>query len=65
MLDIIFGSKSYDWAVDFTWGSGFASLYNGIYTSKKNNYVSTAEKKAQSLEKTITDLMEKVSALAY
>ena len=21
MLDIIFGSKSYDWAVDFTWGS--------------------------------------------
>ena len=65
MLDIIFGSKSYDWAVDFTWGSGFASLYNGIYTSKKNNYVSTAEKKAQSLEKTITDLMEKVKDLAY
>ena len=65
MLDIIFDSKSYDWAVDFTWGSGFASLYNGIYTSRKNNYVSTAEKKAQSLEKTITDLMEKVKDLAY
>lgn len=65
MLDIIFGSKSYDWAVDFTWGSGFASLYNGIYTAKKNNYVSTAEKKAQSLEKSITDLMEKVRSLAY
>lgn len=65
MLDIIFGSKSYDWAVDFSWGSGFASLYNGIYTSKKNNYVSTAEKKVQPLEKTLGDLMEKVRELEY
>ncbi len=65
MLDFIFGSKSYDWAVDFTWGYSFASLYNDIYTSRKNNYVSTAEKKAQSLEKTLTDLMDTVRKLAY
>lgn len=65
MLDIIFASKSYDWAVDFSWGSGFANLYNGIYTTKKNNYVSTAEKKAQSLEKALVKLMETVRSLEY
>ena len=63
MLDIIFASKSYDWAVDFSWGTDFQSLYNTIYTSKKNNFVSNAEKKEKALTKKITQLVEKIREL--
>jgi hypothetical protein len=65
MLDIIFASKSYDWAVDFTWGSGFASAYNGIYNSKANNFVSTTEKLIKSVTKTLEKLVNDISALEY
>jgi len=65
MLDIIFDSKSYDWAVDFSWGSGFAASYNGIYSSKTNNFVSTTEKIMKSVTKTLEKLVNDIDALEY
>lgn len=63
MLDIIFRSKSYDWAVDFEWGSTFQGAYNGIYTSKNNNYVSAAEKAYEKQMTTINQLLETIQSL--
>lgn len=65
MLNIIFDSKSYDWAVDFTWGGSFISLYNGVYSNRNNNYVSTAEKMVKSLTKTLEKVVETIAALEY
>ena len=41
----------------------FKHFYNTIYTSKKNNFVSSAEKKEKSLTKKITQLVEKIREL--
>lgn len=62
MLNIIFDSKSYDWAVDFSWGGTFGSAYNSVYNNKNNNYVSTATKalkaETKSLDRVITAFTE-------
>ncbi len=56
MLNIIFDSKSYDWAVDFSWGTSFANLYYNLYNNKVNDYVSGATKS----QKPINKMMERV-----
>ena len=65
MLDIIFVSKSYDWAVDFTWGGSYQTLYNGIYENKQNNFVSSTAKTMKLLKKGIEKLVESVERLNY
>lgn len=65
MLDIIFESKSYDWAVDFTWGGSYQSLYNGIYENKQNNFVSSTAKTMKLLTKGIEKLIQSVEELDY
>ncbi len=65
MLDIIFVSKSYDWAVDFTWGGSYQTLYNGIYENKQNNFVSSTAKTMKLLKKGIEKLVESVEKLDY
>lgn len=65
MLDIIFDSKSYDWAVDFSWGSSFQTAYNNVYNNKKNNYVSDAEKMQKAINKSISKIVEKIQELEY
>ena len=62
-LDIILDSKSYDWAVDFSWGSSFQAAYNAVYDRRQNNYVSAATKAYDKQVKTINNLLEKISAL--
>ncbi len=63
MLDIILASKTYDWAVDFTWGSTFASAYNNVYDTKTNNYVSSAEKVSKAQIKQLEKLIETIRNL--
>ena len=65
MLDIIFVSKMYDWAVDFSWGGSFQSLYNGIYTSGQNNFVSQTQKMMKVINKSLEKLVASVSELDY
>ncbi|MBO7404229.1 MAG: hypothetical protein J6V24_04645, partial [Clostridia bacterium] len=65
MLDIIFESKSYDWAVDFTWGGSYQTLYNGIYDNKQNNFVSNTAKTMKLLTKGIEKLVQSVEELDY
>ena len=65
MLNIIFDSKSYDWAVDFSWGGNFANLYNGLYSSKNNNYVSNANKSLKLINKMMDRVIEDFKALEY
>jgi len=65
MLDIIFASKSYDWAVDFTWGGSYQTLYNGIYENKQNNFVSNTAKTMKLLTKGIEKLVASVEELNY
>lgn len=65
MLDIIFASKSYDWAVDFSWGSNFATIYNNVYNNKTNNYVSDAAKSQKAIVKIIERLVTKIQELEY
>jgi hypothetical protein len=65
MLDIIFVSKMYDWAVDFTWGGSFQTLYNGIYENSQNNFVSQTQKVMKLINKAIEKLVKTVSELEY
>lgn len=65
MLDIIFDTKSYDWAVDFSWGGSFANLYNGIYNSKNNTYVSGATKSQKIINKMLDRVIEDFKNLEY
>ena len=65
MLDIIFESKSYDWAVDFQWGGGFQNCYNGIYNNAQNNFVSQTQSSMKMINKAIENLVNKVSELDY
>jgi len=65
MLDIIFVSKMYDWAVDFTWGGSFQTLYNGIYENKQNNFVSQTQKVMKLINKAIEKLVNSVAELEY
>lgn len=65
MLNIIFSTKSYDWAVDFSWGGNFANLYNGIYNSKNNNYVSKAEKSLKMITKMMDFVIEDFKNLEH
>ena len=65
MLNIIFDTKSYDWAVDFTWGGNFANLYNGIYNSKNNNYVSGATKSQKAINKMLDKVITDFKSLEY
>ena len=65
MLDIIFDTKSYDWAVDFSWGGSFANLYNGIYNSKNNTYVSGATKSQKIINKMLDKVITDFKALEY
>ena len=65
MLDIIFVSKMYDWAVDFTWGGSFQTLYNGIYENKQNNFVSQTQKVMKLINKAIEKLVNSVQELEY
>ena len=65
MLNIIFDTKSYDWAVDFSWGGNFANLYNGIYNSKNNTYVSGATKSQKIINKMLDRVIEDFKNLEY
>lgn len=65
MLDIIFDTKSYDWAVDFSWGGSFANLYNGIYNTKNNTYVSGATKSQKIINKMLDKVITDFKALEY
>lgn len=65
MLNIIFDTKSYDWAVDFSWGGNFANLYNGIYNSKNNTYVSGATKSQKIINKMLDKVITDFKALEY
>lgn len=65
MLNIIFDTKSYDWAVDFSWGGSFANLYNGIYNSKNNTYVSGATKSQKIINKMLDRVIEDFKNLEY
>ena len=65
MLDIIFDTKSYDWAVDFSWGGNFANLYNGIYNTKNNTYVSGATKSQKIINKMLDRVIEDFKNLEY
>ena len=65
MLDIIFDTKSYDWAVDFSWGGSFANLYNGIYNSKNNTYVSGATKSQKVINKMLDKVITDFKSLEY
>ena len=68
MLDIIFESKMYDWAVDFTWGGSFQNLYNGIYNeshTSTNNFVSQTAKVMKVINKGLEKLVKSVSELDY
>lgn len=65
MLDIIFDTKSYDWAVDFSWGGSFANLYNGIYNTKNNTYVSGATKSQKVINKMLDKVITDFKALEY
>ena len=65
MLNIIFDSKSYDWAVDFSWGGTFLSLYNNLYSSGTNNFVSTAEKSMKPMTKSLERLIQSIQELEY
>lgn len=60
MLKICLGTKYFDWAVDFQWGSTFQSAYNGVYTKKSFDYVSAAKKATKLQEKQINKLLEKI-----
>ncbi len=61
MMDIIFAGKSYDWAVDFSWGSSFKSAYQTLYDSKNNNYVSASTSKLEAQQKTLQNLIDTIS----
>lgn len=65
MLNIIFDTKSYDWAVDFSWGGNFANLYNGIYNTKSNTYVSGATKSQKLINKMLDRVIEDFKNLEY
>ena len=65
MLNIIFDTKSYDWAVDFSWGGSFANLYNGIYNTKNNTYVSGATKSQKIINKMLDRVIEDFKNLEY
>lgn len=65
MLNIIFDTKSYDWAVDFSWGGNFANLYNGIYNTKNNTYVSGATKSQKIINKMLDKVITDFKALEY
>lgn len=65
MLNIIFDTKSYDWAVDFSWGGNFANLYNGIYNTKNNTYVSGATKSQKIINKMLDRVIEDFKNLEY
>ena len=65
MLNIIFDTKSYDWAVDFTWGGNFQNIYNGLYSSKTNNYVSSATKSMKAITKMLDRVITDFEALDY
>ncbi len=65
MLDIIFTSKMYDWAVDFTWGGSFQTCYNGIYENKQNNFVSQTQKSLKLISKGIEKLVDAIRELDY
>jgi hypothetical protein len=68
MLDIIFVSKMYDWAVDFSWGGSFQTLYNGIYNeshTSTNNFVSQTAKVMKLINKSLDKLVATVSELEY
>ena len=58
MIDIILANKTYDWAVDFDWGSSFAAAYNNIYNNRNNNYVSAATSKLQTQQSILNELAE-------
>ena len=65
MLDIIFVSKMYDWAVDFSWGGSFQTLYNGIYDNGQNNFVSQTQKVMKLINKALEKLVNTVAELEY
>lgn len=65
MLDVIFASKAYDWATDFTWGSNFSGLYNGLYSSGTNTFSSNVSSSIKSINKTLEVTFNKVKELQY
>lgn len=65
MLDVIFSSKAYDWATDFTWGSGFSSLYNGLYSSGTNTFVSNVASSSKSITKILETTFTRIKDLEY
>ncbi|MBR4204892.1 MAG: hypothetical protein IKQ92_05380 [Clostridia bacterium] len=65
MLDIIFESKAYDWAVDFSWGGGFQNCYNGIYDGKQNNFTSQTKSAMKMINKQLEKLMTTIKEMEY
>ncbi len=68
MLDIIFDSKMFDWAVDFSWGVSFKETYNGIYSDSHdstNNFVSQTQAVMSVINKNMEDLITTVKGLKY
>ncbi len=65
MLNIIFDTKSYDWAVDFSWGGTFGSSYNSVYNKKENSYVSTVNKTLKAATKSLDKVITAFSELEY
>ena len=65
MLDIIFSSKSYDWAVDFSWGGTILGIYGSLNNSSGNTYSSTIQSKLGVIESEFADVFTKIQALEY
>ena len=65
MLDIIFASKMYDWAVGFPCGAVMDSIYTGIYKNRQNSFVSQTAKMQKIIDKNLKDLVDTVAALDY
>ena len=63
MLDIIFDSKMYDWAVGFPCGAVTDTIYTGIYKNRQNSFVSMTAKMKKVIDKNLEDLIVSVEAL--
>ena len=65
MLDIVFDSKSYDWAVGFPCGTTVDSIYSAIYKTRQNSFVSQTEKMKKVINKDLKKLVDAAEALTY
>ena len=65
MLDIIFSTKAYDWAVDFEWGSRFNDLYNELYSTGVNTFSSNVASSIKAIDRIINKYFEIIELLEY